>query len=192
LTAPDDYFRDLRRVCDLSGAKLIFDEIQTGVFRTGPFSISEHFGIMPDFITLAKSLGSGIPVGAVLTTDEVAATVGYGDQGTTFGGGMMAMRAMQATLETIRDEALMLRAPKLFDRLKAICEPHAKDVRGRGCLIGVELHGPAAPVVNALRERGVIVGGSGHPNTFRLMPPLNTSDAEVEEFAEAFLNAESF
>lgn len=186
-TAPPEYFRALRKACDDAGAKLIFDEVQTGVGRTGAFSISEHFGMTPDLITLAKSLGSGVPVGAVLTTDAITDTVNYGDQGTTFGGGMLAARAMQATLETIRDEALMLRAPVIFERLSDICAPHAKEVRGRGCLIGVELHSEAAPVVAALRARGVLVGTSGHPHTMRLMPPLNASDAEIEAFGEAFV-----
>ncbi len=184
--APPAYFRALRRLCDEHGAALIFDEVQTGVGRTGTFSISEHFGMTPDLITLAKSLGSGVPVGAVLASDAVAATVRHGDQGSTFGGGMLAMAAMTATLETIRDEALMAHAPRIFERIAGALRPHVKAVRGRGCLLGVELHGPAAPVPAKLRAAGVLAGSSAHPNVIRLMPPLNTPDEAVDAFLTTF------
>ena len=184
--APPAYFQTLRRLCDAHGAALIFDEVQTGVGRTGAFSISEHFGMTPDLITLAKSLGSGVPVGAVLASDAVAATVRHGDQGSTFGGGMLAMAAMTATLETIRDEALMTRASRIFERIAGALRPHVKAVRGRGCLLGVELHGPAAPVLAKLRAAGVLAGSAAHPNVIRLMPPLNTPDEAVDAFLTAF------
>ncbi len=98
-TAEASYFERLRAACDAAGALLIFDEVQTGVGRTGTFSISESLGVPPDLITLAKSLASGVPVGAVLASDAVAGHVKVGDQGTTFGGGMLAMAALTATLQ---------------------------------------------------------------------------------------------
>ena len=187
--ASGDYYQGLRAVCDRHGALLIFDEVQTGVGRTGTFSISEHYGITPDLITLAKSLGSGLPVGAVLASDAIAAGVQLGDQGTTFGGGMLAMAALTASLETILEDGLMDRASAIYRQIHTAVEPLVKGVRGRGCLIGLELDGPAQPVLAALREAGVLAGGSGDPNVIRLMPPLTASDDDVAVFAEAFTQA---
>ena len=184
--APDAYYVDLRALCDRHGVLLLFDEVQTGVGRTGTFSISEPFGLTPDLITLAKSLGSGVPVGAVLASDAIAAGVEHGDQGSTFGGGMLAMAAVTATLETILEEGLMDRARAIHQQIRLAVGPLVKQVRGRGCLIGLELDGAAQPVLAQLREAGVLAGGSGNPNVLRLMPPLNASDEDVALFAEAF------
>ncbi|HEX7071933.1 MAG TPA: aspartate aminotransferase family protein [Rhodothermales bacterium] len=184
--APAAYFQALRKACDASGAMLVFDEVQTGVGRTGTFSISEQFGIRPDLISLAKSLGSGVPVGAVLASDEVAASIAFGDQGTTFGGGMLAMAAVEATLRMIRDDGLMARAPEIFERIREGVQSIVAEVRGRGCLIGLKLHEKVASVIPALRQRGVLTGGSDDPNVLRVMPPLTTTDAEIDAFLEAF------
>lgn len=189
LTAPDVYFRTLRDLCDAHGAALVFDEVQTGVGRTGTFSISQQLGMAPDLITLAKGLGSGVPVGAVLADEAIAATVQPGDQGSTFGGGMLAMAAMDATLATLKDEHLMARASRLFERIHEALAPLVVDVRGRGCLIGVELDGPAAPVLAALREVGVLAGSAAHPHVIRLMPPLNTPEEALGAFIDAFHEA---
>jgi acetylornithine/N-succinyldiaminopimelate aminotransferase len=185
--APADYYCALRALCDRYGVLLIFDEVQTGVGRTGTFSICEQYGMRPDLITLAKSLGSGVPVGAVLVSDAIAASVQYGDQGTTFGGGMLAMAAVTATLETLRDEDLMKRAPQIFARIRDGVADHVVAIRGRGCLIGLELDRPAAPVLNQLREAGILAGNASHPNVIRLMPPLNTPDEAIEMFIDTFL-----
>jgi acetylornithine/N-succinyldiaminopimelate aminotransferase len=187
--APADYYGALRDLCDRHGVALIFDEVQTGVGRTGTFSISEQYGIAPDLITMAKSLGSGVPVGAVFASDRIAKTVRYGDQGTTFGGGMLAMAAVKATVETILEARLMDRAQALHARLADAVAPHVAGVRGRGCLIGLQLDGPAAPVVAALRREGVLAGSSDDPQVIRLMPPLNTPDDAVDQFADAFARA---
>ena len=187
--APKDYVRALRRLCDAHGVALIFDEVQTGVGRTGTFSISEQYGVTPDLITLAKSLGSGVPVSAVLVADAIADTVQHGDQGSTFGGGMLAMAALTATLDTIVEDDLMARAGVLFEKIRDAVAPHVQDVRGRGCLMGLVLDGPAAPVLTALRARGVLAGSAGPDNVIRLMPPLTTPDDAVDRFAEAFAEA---
>ncbi|MFQ5570539.1 MAG: aspartate aminotransferase family protein [Rhodothermales bacterium] len=184
--APDAYFADLRALCDHHDVLLLFDEVQTGVGRTGTFSISEQFDITPDLITLAKSLGSGVPVGAVLVSEAIAPEVEHGDQGSTFGGGMLAMAAVTATLETLLTERLMDRAWAIHQGIREAVTPLVKDVRGRGCLIGLELDSPAVPVLARLRALGVLAGGSGHPNVIRLMPPLTASDDDVATFAEAF------
>ncbi len=187
--APDAYYQGLRALCDRHGVLLIFDEVQTGVGRTGTFSISEQVGMTPDLITLAKSLGSGLPVGAVLASDAIAAGVQLGDQGSTFGGGMLAMAALTASLETIFEDGLMDRAKIIHQQIHALTGPLVKSVRGRGCLIGLELDGPAQPVLAALREGGVLAGGSGDPNVIRLMPPLTASDDDVAAFVAAFEQA---
>lgn len=185
-TAPDAYFHGLRAACDAVGALLIFDEVQTGVGRVGRFSISENIGVKPDLISLAKSLGGGVPIGAVLASDEIAAGVKSGDQGTTFGGGMLAMAAMTAVLETIERDHLMERSCVIQHRITQAVDGIAREVRGGGALLGIDLGRPAAPVVAALRKRGILSGGSGDPNTLRLMPPLTTPDWALDAFAERF------
>ena len=189
--APPAYYRALRELCTAAGTVLIFDEVQTGVGRTGRFTYGEHVGVTPDLITLAKSLGSGVPVGAVLVSDAIAAGVKTGDQGTTFGGGMLAMAAVQATLAQLASDGLMDRAEALFDRIRAGAErlDAVVEVRGRGGLIGVALDRPAKPIVAALRGLGVIAGGSDLPDVMRLMPPLTTTDAEVDAFLAALAQA---
>ena len=176
------FYQALRRSCDETGTLLIFDEVQTGVGRTGTFTYGEHIDVTADLITLAKSLGSGVPVGAVLVSKAIADTVKSGDQGTTFGGGMLAMAAVAAALEQVVEENLMDRAVQIHDRLANGL--HSLDavteVRGRGCLIGVSLDRDAKPVVAMLRDAGVIVGTAARPDTLRLMPPLTTTDAEID------------
>lgn len=183
--APPSYYQTLRDLCDRHDAALIFDEVQTGVGRTGTFSYSEQLGVRPDLISLAKSLGSGIPVGAVLVSDALADTVGFGDQGTTFGGGMIAMAAVEATLGTIRDEHLMNRAPLIYQHTEERVGHLVRAVHGRGCLMGLQLDGPAAPVRKQLLQRGIITGSADHPDIIRLMPPLNLPLEALDDFASA-------
>jgi len=178
--------RILRDLCTEYGTALIFDEVQTGVGRTGTFSISEQLGVRPDLITLAKSLGGGMPVGAVLVGEEIAAGVEYGDQGTTFGGGMMAMAAVLATLNVLTRDDLMARASVVQGRITVAAEAEGVRVLGKGCLLGLQLRGPASPVLSALRDRSVIAGGSSRKDVIRLMPPLTVTDEELEFFSTAF------
>lgn len=188
VTAPQEFFAATRQLCDEHGIKLIYDEVQTGIGRTGRFSISEWLGVKPDLITLAKSLGSGVPVGAVLVSDEIADAVEFGDQGTTFGGGMVAMAAVAASLQMLKDDNLMARAPRIFDRIQSQLAPHVEEVRGSGCLIGVQLKEPTGPVIAKLLERGILVGGSGEPNTIRVMPALVASDDEIDFFTTTLVD----
>lgn len=184
-TMPADYVQGLRTLCDEYGTLLIFDEVQTGVGRTGTFSMSEQLGATPDLVALAKSLGAGMPVSAVLVDDAVAATVETGDQGSTFGGGMLAMAAVEATLTTLVEDDLMARATDIHEQVAAAVGPVVEEVRGRGCLMGLHLDRPVEPVIDALRDRGVLVGGSSDPHVMRLMPPLIVSDDDVTAFADA-------
>ena len=179
----------LRALCDAHGTKLIFDEVQTGVGRTGTFSISEQLGATPDLITLAKSLGAGVPVSATLVSDDLAATIAPGDHGSTFGGGMLAMAAVKATLDTLVADDLMARAPALFDGVADAVAGLVAEVRGRGALIGLRMERPVKPVIAALRAEGVLTGGSADPHVMRLMPPLVTSDDDIATFAAAFRRA---
>ena len=183
--ASADYIQGLRALCEAYGTLLVFDEVQTGVGRTGTFSMAEQLGATPDLITLAKSLGSGVPVSAVLVDEAVAETVEPGDHGSTFGGGMLAMAATAATLETLVQENLMTRAVELHDMVAAQVEPLVEEVRGRGCLIGLKLGQPVDPILDALRTQGVLAGGSADPHVMRLMPPLVATDEDVNAFAGA-------
>jgi acetylornithine aminotransferase/acetylornithine/N-succinyldiaminopimelate aminotransferase len=176
----------LRELCDAHGTLLIFDEVQTGVGRTGTFSISEHYGITPDLISLAKSLGAGVPVSAVLVSDAIAATVESGDQGSTFGGGMLAMAAVKAALDTLVDEDLMARATAIHEQLADGLDGMVDEVRGKGCLLGLKLDRPVKPVLGALREHGVLAGGSADPHVMRIMPPLTSTDEDVQLFIDTF------
>jgi acetylornithine/succinyldiaminopimelate/putrescine aminotransferase len=187
-TATDDYIRGVRAICDAAGALLIFDEIQTGLGRTGVMWYGDHAGVVPDLITTAKGLASGVPIGAMLAKDEVAAKVKEGDQGTTFGGGPLACAAMEATLAVIRDERLAENAARrgrqITDGVRAI--RGVTGVRGRGLLLGIVLDREAKGVVKALRERHrIIAGGTSDPNVLRILPPLVLGEAEVAEFLGA-------
>ncbi|MFO8099700.1 MAG: aminotransferase class III-fold pyridoxal phosphate-dependent enzyme [Salinibacter sp.] len=182
---PPEYVQGLRTLCDAHGTLLIFDEVQTGVGRTGTFSMADPLGATPDLIALAKSLGAGVPVSAVLVDDAVAATVEPGDQGSTFGGGMLAMAAVEATLTTLVEDDLMARASEIHARMAEAVGPVVEAVRGRGCLMGLMLDRPVGPVLDALRAQGVLAGGSADPHVMRLMPPLVATDADVQHFAEA-------
>jgi acetylornithine aminotransferase/acetylornithine/N-succinyldiaminopimelate aminotransferase len=186
---PADYVQGLRALCDEYGTLLIFDEVQTGVGRTGAFSMAEHLEATPDLISLAKSLGAGVPVSAVLVDDAVAATVESGDQGSTFGGGMLAMAAVKATLETLVEDDLMARATEIHQQVAEQVGPVVEEVRGRGCLMGLKLDQPVGPVKEALRDNGVLVGGSSDPHVMRLMPPLVVTDDDIRVFADALHTA---
>jgi acetylornithine/N-succinyldiaminopimelate aminotransferase len=188
-TAPPQFFRELRNVCDALGIVLIYDEVQTGVGRTGEwfFAGSEAGGgIVPDVITLAKSLGSGIPVGACLVSEKIAAQINENDLGTTFGGGMIAMAAVKATLEAIDNDSMLENVKKVEAHLRnRITEiPQVKRVRGRGFLLGLEFAGKATPIHKGLLERKVITGTSSDPNVLRLLPPLCLKTSEIDLFVD--------
>ncbi len=187
-TASDAYLRGLRELCDERGALLHFDEVQTGPARTGRWWYGEHAGVVPDLISTAKGLGSGVPVGAVIARDEVAARVKEGDQGTTFGGGMLAAVAISATLGVIRDEGLLANAERRAREIQEGCRafPGVRGFRGKGLLLGIVLDRAAKDVVAKLRGRGVLAGSTpGDAAVLRLLPPLVIADAEVDAFLRA-------
>jgi acetylornithine aminotransferase/acetylornithine/N-succinyldiaminopimelate aminotransferase len=188
VTAPAEYFRGLRRLCDERGAKLIYDEVQTGFGRTGTFFFAGRHGVVPDLVTLAKGIASGVPMGAVLVSEEVAAPVKPEDYGTTFGGGPLACAAAEATVRVIAEEMLLENvrqgSRRFIDGLSRIRA--VREVRGEGFLLGVLLDRPGKPVRQALLERGFLVGGSDLPDVLRLLPPLVFTASEIDRFLEAF------
>jgi acetylornithine/N-succinyldiaminopimelate aminotransferase len=185
VSAPDQYYRDIREICNRHGVVLIFDEIQTGVGRTGKFSISEWFGMRPDLITMAKSLASGMPIGAVLMPERVASTLKNGELGSTFAGGPVVAAACKATLESIADQNLMQHASDIYKNLyNSLAASKTKvEVLGRGALIGLKLPLPYKDVKSDLFSRGWLTGGSSKPDVMRLMPPLITPLTVFEQFA---------
>jgi acetylornithine/N-succinyldiaminopimelate aminotransferase len=186
-TAQPQFFVALRKVCDERGIILIFDEVQTGVGRTGQWFFAGSdaaAGVLPDVITLAKALGSGVPVGACLVTESISAQIKENDLGTTFGGGMVAMAAVTATLEAIENDGMLanVRFTEVYlrEQLKQI--PQVLKVRGLGFLLGLEFADKAATIHKALLERRIITGTSSNANVLRLLPPLNLDKAEVDLF----------
>jgi predicted acetylornithine/succinylornithine family transaminase len=163
------------------GAVLVLDEVQTGLGRSGTFFAYEQLGVQPDAVTLAKGLGNGLPVGALLVSDEAPPGLAPGDHGSTFGGNPVACAAASAVVEAIDAELLenvRARSAELAAGLAAM--PSVVEVRGRGLLLGARLERPAGDVVEGCRERGLLVLSAG-PDVLRLTPPLVIGEAEVEE-----------
>ena len=187
--AGSEFYQGLRELCDERGIVLIYDEVQTGIGRTGEwFFAGSDAGdrVVPDIITLAKALGSGIPVGACLVTEEIASHIKENDLGTTFGGGMIAMAAVAATLEAIENDGMLANVREveayLRKRLKEV--EQIVSVRGRGFLLGLEFADKAKPIHEALLENKIITGTSSDANALRLLPPLCLKRAEVDFFIE--------
>jgi acetylornithine/N-succinyldiaminopimelate aminotransferase len=172
-----------REACDEHGAALVFDEVQCGMGRTGTLWAYEQTGVVPDAITVAKALGGGLPIGALITGERLADIFAPGDHGSTFAGGPVVAAAALAALEVTDDSLLLTCVRELGSRLAAGLEtlPHVIAVRGRGLMLACELDVPAPAVVRrALLSERLIVNATG-PTTIRLLPPLIVSEAEVDE-----------
>lgn len=182
---PDEFLAFLRERCNQTGAALIFDEVQCGLGRTGTFFASEHSGVVPDLYTLAKPLGGGFPMGAVLVSDAVADSLAPGDHATTFGGGPFVASVALDVVRTIADRDFLAevrdKGEPLGRRLAALAErsPRVKEARGRGLMWGLELNEVAAPIVTAARERHLLVLTAG-PTVIRIVPPLTITRDELE------------
>ena len=180
--------RSIEQACRENGALLIFDEVQTGVGRTGSFLYSQQIGVSPDLSTLAKGIASGYSVGAVLLTEDVARGVKVGDLGSTFGGSPLGCAAIRATLEVIKSENLLGNAAfignYLTERLRGFEE--IDEVRGKGLLIGLKFKNKnAQEVQRSLLQRKILTGGSSDPKVLRLMPALVLGQGEADRFLEA-------
>jgi acetylornithine/succinyldiaminopimelate/putrescine aminotransferase len=165
-------------------ALLAFDEVQTGVGRTGTFFAFEQLGVRPDLVTLAKGLANGLPIGCLLVADGVAGAFAPGDHGSTFGGNPVACAAAVAVCETIDDRLLagvQANGARLLDGLRVL--PHVVDARGRGLLVGAELDVPAQPVVDAALDAGLVCLTSG-TTVLRLAPPLVVEDDGIDRALE--------
>lgn len=187
--APPEFYRALRELADSRGIVLIYDEVQTGMGRTGEWFFAgsdASGGVVPDIITLAKALGSGVPVGACIVNEQLATKIKENDLGTTFGGGMLAMAAVTATLEAIETDRMLenVRAIERYIREQLARVSQIVSVRGLGFLLGIEFHERAAPIHQALLERNIITGTSNDPNVLRLLPPLCLNAQDVDLFVD--------
>jgi acetylornithine/N-succinyldiaminopimelate aminotransferase len=183
----EDVLRAARAACDEHGAALIFDEVQCGLGRTGTLWAYQHAGVVPDALTVAKALGGGLPIGALITGERLADVFAPGDHGSTFAGGPVQCAAGLAVLDVIDDEGLLASVRELGERLRhALAElPGVVEVRGRGLMLAFELdpdHCPGAAdiVVRTLREQRLVLNATG-PTTVRLLPPLTIGRAEADD-----------
>ncbi len=186
-TAPAEFFQQLRHLCNQYGALLIYDELQTGIGRTGTFLFASRHDVMPDIVTLGKGIGSGIPMGAVVAAERIAAHFSHGDLGTTFGGGPLAAAALNATLDVIEQEDLLTNVQRvsayLRERLSTLGLVDSID--GEGFLLGLRFAGGAKPVQEALLAKHILTGTSDDPQVLRLLPPLTLLENEVDVFINA-------
>jgi acetylornithine/N-succinyldiaminopimelate aminotransferase len=189
---PGHFLRALRELCDRHGLLLIFDEVQTGIGRTGKLFAYEWSGVTPDIMTAAKGLGGGFPVGACLATAEAAKGMTAGTHGSTFGGNPLAMAVGQAVLDVILADGFLDEVKRkglyLKQRLASVVDSHpdlVDEVRGEGLLVGVRCKVPVAEVNAAMRAEDMLGVGAGE-NVIRLLPPLIISDAELDEGVRRF------
>jgi len=185
--APHSFFRALRQLCDDNGLLLIFDEVQTGMGRTGELFAYKRLGVTPDVMPLAKALGGGFPIGACLATSEAAAGMTPGSHGSTFGGNPLAIAAANAVLDVMLKPGFFEHVQKmsllLKQKLASVIDRYPNvlaEVRGEGLLIGVKAVTPSADLVTALRAQKLLTVGAGE-NVVRFLPPLIVNEAEIEE-----------
>ncbi|MFB6305679.1 MAG: aspartate aminotransferase family protein [Flavobacteriales bacterium] len=180
-----DYLKTVRKICDKNDILLIFDEIQCGIGRTGYLFAKEYYEVTPDIMTIAKGLGGGTPIGAILSTDHVSEQISAGDHGTTFGGNPLVCAAALATINEINDREFLNEVIKKGEWLQdRIFEEHCKSVkeaRGLGLMIGIALDIDAKTLVKKLLQKGIIANATSD-NVLRLVPPLNIK-LDVLEYA---------
>lgn len=194
---PPEYLAKVRKLCDEKNVLLLLDEVQTGLGRTGKLFAFEHSGAVPDMLCLAKGLGNGVPIGAVVMREEIPKKLAKAAHGTTFGGNPLAAAAALATIDQILERNLPQHAAELgayfMDRLRAIKSPLVREVRGLGLMVGVELKAKAQRYLVELLDKGVIAIPAGN-TVLRFLPPLvlTKDDADfVVEQVEAVLGAET-
>lgn len=195
IVAPSpEYFQALRALCDRHQLLLILDEIQTGMGRCGTLFAYEQLGVTPDIMTLAKGLGAGVPIGAMLAAAPIAGILDQGSHGSTFGGNALTCAVALAVCEVLEREGVLANCQAMGDRLRAGLGAMAaeragvKAVRGRGLLIGVELDRPGGPVVERCLARGLIINCTAN-TVLRIAPPLTVSAAEVDQALEVLAGA---
>ncbi len=192
--ADETYLKGLRKLCDEHDILLIFDEIQCGMSRTGYLFAYQGYDVIPDMITIAKALGSGFPIGALLAKEEVANAFDKGDHGTTFGGNPLATAAAYASVSTLIDEKLAQKAQQtgtyLMNRLneKRKKNTHIKEVRGKGLMIGIVLDQKGKEIVPEMMKHGVLANCTAE-NVIRFVPPLTISEKDLDTAVDVLMDA---
>ena len=190
IRVPDvDYLQKLRTLCDQRGWLLMLDEVQTGNGRTGKYFCYQHSGILPDIVTTSKGLGNGVPIGACLASGDAAQLMQPGNHGSTFGGNPLSCAAGLATVNTIIDDGLEQRAAALGDRIMHGLRDalagvdHVKEIRGMGCMIGIELDKPCKSLFATAMKHGLIINVTAD-SVIRLLPPLVMTDHEADQLVD--------
>ena len=185
-----EYLKKVRALCDKYNAVLIFDEIQTGIGRSGEFFAYDKFGVKPDVVTLAKGLAGGVPIGAFITSDKIADVLHAGDHGSTFGGNPLACAAANVVLATVGNEAFLKHVEEMGDYMKSRLEAIkakfptlVKEVRGVGLILGMEINKPGRDIVNACLEKGSIINCTAG-NVLRFVPPLIVEKEHIDEVCD--------
>ena len=189
VNVPDkEYFVEIEKLCKEKGIVLIVDEVQTGFGRCGTLFAHELYGIKPDIMTMAKGIGGGVPMGAILATDKVASAFVPGDHGTTFGGGPLVCAAANAVLDVFEEENILDNVNEVgeyfISELKKLDKEVIADVRGAGLMVGLELTKPGAEYVDKFREAGFLINCTAG-NVLRFVPPLIITKEEIDEFVKA-------
>jgi predicted acetylornithine/succinylornithine family transaminase len=184
---PDDnYLVSVREICDRHGILLIVDEVQTGMGRTGKLFAYEYSGIKPDIMTLAKALGNGFPIGAMLATDKIAKAFVPGNHASTFGGSPLAMAAANATVKTMLHESILEHCREMGDyfllQLKNLQQKHKiiKEARGKGLMLAAQLNIESGDIVNQCLQRGLLIASAGS-KTLRFVPPLIITTQDIDQ-----------
>ena len=185
--AKNEFYRELQEICSEKNIILIFDEVQTAFARTGKMFAAQKFESIPDIITLAKGIASGLPMGAVLLKEDIAKTIKYGEQGSTFGGSPLVCAALKSTIDVIKEESLAKNAQIIGDYIKKKFEniDRIKEVRGEGLIIGLEFETDTAKIIEALLQNGIIVSPAEPKNVIRLLPPLIVNKKHVDKFYDS-------
>jgi len=188
----EGYLKQVRELCDEKKLLLVFDEVQTGMGRTGKLFAYEHYGIQPDIMSLAKGLGGGVPIGAMLASDEVSTAFQPRTHASTFGGNPLVCAASLATIEALLEDGFILDQCNRMSRylmeslnqLKHEYQGKVVDIRGKGLLVGMELLRDAVPYVSACMDRGILVGLAGAGNILRFTPPLIVEGKDIDHMID--------
>ncbi|MHC4559084.1 MAG: aminotransferase class III-fold pyridoxal phosphate-dependent enzyme, partial [Planctomycetota bacterium] len=184
--ADAEYLQAIRRLCDEKGAVLIFDEVTTGIGRTGKWFAYQHFDVEPDIITMAKALGGGVAIGAMMAKEEIAASLVPGKHATTFGGNALVCAAAVAVIEAIEEENLLENANRLgrytMDKLEQLKQKHGiiESVRGVGLMIGVQLNSSGTEIVDKCLENGLRINCT-QGTVLRFMPPMIATESQIDQ-----------
>jgi len=191
--ATAEFLGAIRELCDARGAIMILDEVQTGIGRTGKWFAYQHYDVEPDIITMAKALGGGVAIGAMMARPEIAASLVPGKHASTFGGNCLACAAGVATIEAIEEDGLLRQAAEIGqyaqDKLRSLKDKHAiiDHVRGIGLMIGIQLMRPGAAIVAACLEKGLRINCT-HDTVIRFMPPMTVTREQIDEAIGIFDN----